>query len=69
MKERSDSYYEKKEKKIEDRIARLNEEFKLIQQKSLDQQSDMFSKFAKDYTKTLDRLISQSRQYRFNRAM
>ena len=28
LKERSESYYEKKEKAIADRIARLNEEFK-----------------------------------------
>ena len=61
LKERSDSYYERKEKAIQDRIARLNDEYKLISQKSLDQHNDLFSKFAQDYTKTLDRLISQSR--------
>ena len=68
LKERSDSYYERKEKAIQDRIARLNDEYKLISQKSLDQHNDLFSKFAQDYTKTLDRLISQSRQYRLNKA-
>ena len=46
LKERSDSYYERKEKAIQDRIARLNDEYKLISQKSLDQHNDLFSKFA-----------------------
>ena len=68
LKQRDDDYHEKKARALSAREKRIGSANAEKNKRESRQYRNMFANFAQNYSKTLDKLVKQSKKYMLNKA-